>query len=164
MDHKDQKIAHILNHRLDEVPLQKSAKNSFELLQVKIAVKKFYYFHPRQFNIYYAVALLSCVITTSVLGIHYIYNQKDINTKVSFLEEAIKSRDNAINTLSLKIEALSKTNASISYVKPKEDIRKIEAEVKKRHKSPLKTIGFVFKKKADENSPRIDTTILQVQI
>ena len=91
MDNSEKILSNILHQKLDEITIDSNFHKGYDVLQMKMSMKKFFHFHPRHFNIYYASAIFCSVIFNVVLGIQYFRNQKAIDQKMLAME--VKSHD-----------------------------------------------------------------------
>ena len=78
MNDSEKILSDIFSQKLDQVAIDFNAPKSFDALQIRMSLQKFFHFNVRHFNIYYASAIFCCVFFNGVLGVQYFKNQKEI--------------------------------------------------------------------------------------
>ena len=99
MENSQEKLSHILHQKLDNIDVNMNSSNGFDALQIKLSLQKFFYFHPRHFNIYYAAVILSSVLFNVALGIQYFRNQNAVEKKLMVMEDKISGQHLAYQQL-----------------------------------------------------------------
>lgn len=99
MENSQEKLRNLLHQKLDNIDVNVNSSSSFDTMQIKLSLQKFFYFHPRNFNIYYAAAILSSVLFNVVLGIQYFKNQNAVENKFMAMEEKISAQHIAYQQL-----------------------------------------------------------------
>ncbi len=126
MKNPQDKLSKLLHQKLDNLDVNMNTNSTFDALQIKLSLQKFFYFHPRHFNIYYATVILTSLVVNVGLGIQYFKNQKAIEKEILAMNAKIDRQQLAYQQLlqntNLSTNALNNRVEKVSRQKVKPSI------------------------------------------